>query len=392
MYTTYLIISLFVLFISFLSIKFEKKLCKIKYFKPYKKILYIFNRVIMVFALLSVVQIISIYFDIKESSLLDIDLLLFAFIISISYFIKRLFIFHLKNMTSNQSIVNKLITFSRLIVVSIILFAILDLLNFPDIYNSIMLISIVFLLTLIIFIYSQERLIIHLDSKKIDKTVVMFSSRLFMIIMVIVFSVVIMQIFQVSTAPLLTLIGAASIAIGLSLQSSLSNLAAGILLIIFRPYKIGDFIMIDSARGTVLDINFLYTEVRSLSGEIIFIPNSLAISGKGVSNFTSCRFTRLDLRIGVDYETDMKKVVKHVLESFNNVPIILKTPKSTVSIHEFSDSAIILRFRIFTRPKDYLALNLEIRSIILEVFRKNQIEIPFNRIVVEMKDNESSKE
>lgn len=385
MHLGYFILCLLIFSISFYSMRCEKKISKNKYLKNRKLMLYVCNRVLMVASLLCIVQMISIYLHIDEKTLMELDVLIFAFLISSSYFLKRLLLMHLQKLTSNQGVIRKLKYLSRITILLITCYVILSLLNVPSIYGTIIMISILFALILILFLYCQERLILHLDSKCIDKTVVMFTSRLFMIVMIVIFAVIVMQIFQVSTAPLLTLIGAASIAIGLSLQSSLSNLAAGILLVIFRPYKIGDTVKIDTENGVVQDINFLYTELRAFTGEILYIPNSLSLSNKGVANFTTCRYRRIEVLVGIDYESDISKVLKAGLNVINDQPVTLKNPAARASIQNFSDSAITIKFWIYTRSKDYTNLNLEIRSIMLDTFRKNNIEIPFNRIVVEMK-------
>lgn len=389
MHIGYLIICLSLLCLSFYLMRCEKTLSKQKYLRNHKLALYIFNRVLMVVSLLCVVQMAAIYLDIKENTLIDIDVIIFAIVISSSYFLKRLLLMHIQKISSHQSIINKLKFLSRFLVLLITIYIVINLLNVPHIYQSISLISILFTAILILFIYAQERLILHLDAKCIDKTVVIFTSRVFMVIMIILFAVVVMQIYQVSTTPLLTIIGAASIAIGLSLQSSLSNLAAGILLIIFRPYKIGDVVKIDTENGVVEDINFLYTELRAFSGERLFVPNSLSLSNKGVANFTSCRYRRIELLVGVDYASDIPKVLSVGLKAINDQPVTLKNPVAKGSILDFADSAITVKFWIYTRPKDFADLNLQIKTIMLETFRKNDIEIPFNRIVVEMKDTKT---
>lgn len=386
MYTVYIIACLFILMLSFLSIRYEKKITKKGVFKGHQLALYIFNRVIMVFSLLCIIQMISLLLHVDESTLLEVDVIVFAVVISSSYFLKRLLIKHLHTISSSDLVINKLKYLSRFTIVLLIIYAALALLNVPYSYLTIVLTIIGFSAFFIFFFYLQERLILHLDKKEIDKTVVMFTSRVFTILILIVFAIVAMDIFNVSTAPILTFVGAASIAIGLSLQSSLSNLAAGILLIIFRPYKIGDIIKVDGINGVVEDINFLYTELRAFSGEIIFVPNSLAVSNKGVSNFSVCRYRRIELFVGVDYNTDISKLLKLGLDTINNIPGVLKNPAARVSITDFADSAISIKFWIYTKPKDFTKISLECREVLLGKFKKNDIEIPFNRLVVEIKD------
>ncbi|MDG2348863.1 MAG: mechanosensitive ion channel family protein [Gammaproteobacteria bacterium] len=386
MFTIYIIVCFLMLILSFFSIRYEKKISKKGVFKAHKLALYIFNRIIMTVSLLCIVQMISMFINVQESTLLEVDLLIFAGVISTSYFFKRLLIKHLYDISSSVLVINKLKYLSRFTILLIIFYAALDLLNVSATYLSIVLTIIGFSAFFIFFFYLQERLILHLDNKKIDKTVVMFTSRVFTILVLIIFAIIAMDIFNVSTTPILTFVGAASIAIGLSLQSSLSNLAAGILLIIFRPYKIGDIVKVDGINGVVQDINFLYTELRAFTGEVIFVPNSLSVSNKGVSNFSICRYRRIELSVGVDYDTDVTKLLQLGLETVNNMPGVLKNPATKVSIQDFADSAISIKFWIYARPKDYTQIKQDSRSILLDVFRKNNIDIPFNRLVVEMKE------
>ena len=382
----YALLAILVLILSFYSIKYEKKVINKLSLKRYRLGLYILNRIILSFSLLACVQLISVYFNLDESTLFDIDVLIFAIIISTSYLFKRLLIHHLLSISSNHNIVRKVKFLLGSSILFLILYAVFELCNISPLMNTILSSTIIFFLIMSIFLYAQERLIIYLDSKHIDKTVVIFTSRMFLIIMIVVFTIVIMQIFEVSTAPILTIIGAASLAIGLSLQTSLANLAAGILLVIFRPYKIGNIVRIDTEIGTVVDINFLYTEMRTFSGETLFMPNALSLHDKGISNYSTCRYRRIELLVDVDYETKIEKALKVGLDTLNDIPLILKIPNALGGIENFGDSAITLKFWVYVRPKDFLEAQLNIRTNLLNAFRKNKIEIPFNKMVVRIED------
>lgn len=365
--------------------KYEKKLfASHRKFKRYRFPVYLLNRSIFIITLLTLVKLISDFFNIDHNVILNVDIIILAVIISSSYIAKKIFLHHIVSITQNSLVIRKIKFMLRLSIVLIILYAISSILKLPAAYSIILLSTIVFMITMSFFFYLQERIILHLDKKKIDKTVVIFFSRVFMIVAVITFVVVLMQVFQISTAPLLTIVGAASIAIGLSLQSSLSNLAAGILLIIFRPYRIGNIIAIASNKGTVEDISFLFTKIRTFSGEHVFIPNSQAISSSGVTNFTLCKFRRIEILVGVDYVTNVNNAIKIGLEALQKHPAVLKNPESKALIHDFADSAITMKYWLYVKPKDYSDFNLEAKTILFQAFKDNGIEIPFNRIVVEM--------
>ena len=193
-----------------------------------------------------------------------------------------------------------------------------------------------------------------------------------------------MQVFKIPTAPLLTILGAFSIAVGLSLQSSLSNLAAGILIIIFKPYRLNDIITFDVHKGKIIDINFLFTKVLLFSGEYLYIPNSQVLSTKDVINCTECKYRRLEVVVRIDYACDYKAVMKVGLDTFNADKKILKNPSVKVFIDDFTDSGLKLIYRIYMTPDDYEYCYLNDKKILYAGFKKHEIDIPFNKIIVEM--------
>jgi small conductance mechanosensitive channel len=182
----------------------------------------------------------------------------------------------------------------------------------------------------------------------------------------------------------IAVLGAAALAIAFALQGSLSNFAAGILMVIFKPFKVGDFIEAAGAQGTVQEIQVLTTVINSLDNVRIIIPNAQVTSGT-IKNFTANDTRRIDLIIGVSYDDDLKKakeVIENVLVSDKR---ILKNPAPTVAVCELGDSSVDFAVRPWVKPEDYWDVYFDVTEKLKVAIESNGLTIPFTQYDVNIK-------
>lgn len=183
------------------------------------------------------------------------------------------------------------------------------------------------------------------------------------------------------------IVAAAGLAVGLALQGSLSNFAGGVLILIFRPFSVDDFISADGVSGTVVDITILYTIIRTADGLRIVVPNG-NLSNAVVTNYSVEPFRRVDVKIGVAYDSDLEKVEKVLLSLTEGNELILGDEKAPVVVPgEYADSAINLTLRVWCNRQDYWTVFNGLTRAIKPAFDANGIEIPFPQMDVHMKNN-----
>ena len=148
----------------------------------------------------------------------------------------------------------------------------------------------------------------------------------------------------IESSSFVAVLGAMGLAIGLALQGSLSNFAGGVLIILFKPFKIGDFIEAQGVSGEVKEIEILYTKLRSSNNQAIFVPNGVLSNGT-ITNYSMEDIRRGDLKISVSYDTNLKEAKDIIFGILNNNPQVLQTPAPAVTVTEMNDSAIVLAVR-----------------------------------------------
>lgn len=172
------------------------------------------------------------------------------------------------------------------------------------------------------------------------------------------------------------IIAAAGLAVGLALQGSLSNFAGGVLIMIFKPYKIGDFIEAQGAIGTVKSIEIFTTKLTTPQNKLAIIPNG-AIANGNIVNYSAEKWMRVDLTIGIGYDEDIKKAKNVLLEVLTSNPKVLKNPEPSINVEALGESSVDLAVRPFCKPEDYWDVyfsTLENSKIALD---NAGIEIPY---------------
>lgn len=180
----------------------------------------------------------------------------------------------------------------------------------------------------------------------------------------------------IETTSLIAVMGAAGLAIGLALQGSLSNFAAGVLIVIFRPYRVGDFVEAAGVSGTILQVQILTTMMKTPDNKEIIVPNS-QIMGSIITNYSANDTRRVDMTIGVSYSDDLDKVRKIIRELVDADDRILKDPACLIAVSELADSSVNFVVRPWVKTENYWAVKFELTEAIKKRFDLDDISIPF---------------
>jgi len=189
----------------------------------------------------------------------------------------------------------------------------------------------------------------------------------------------------VETTSFAAVIAAAGLAVGLALQGSLSNFAGGVLIMIFKPFKVGDLIEAQGELGVVKEIDIFTTKLSSLENKEIIVPNG-ALSNGNIINYTSHGTLRVDHVIGVAYETNIKHARDVIMQVLTSNEKVLKEPAPTVNLMELADSSINFAVRPWATPDDYWDVYFGTLEEIKEALDKSGIEIPYPHQVEIRKD------
>jgi small conductance mechanosensitive channel len=189
--------------------------------------------------------------------------------------------------------------------------------------------------------------------------------------------------FGIQTTSLVAVLGAASFAIGLALQGSLSNFAAGVLLIILRPFKIGDFIEAGGVSGSVKDIQLFSTILATPDNVKVYVPNA-QIYGGTIRNYAGYETRRLDIPVGIGYGDSIEQAVAVAQGVIKADERVLADPAPAVLVVELGESSVNLILRMWVLGSDYWALRCDLTQGIKEAYDHNGIEIPFPQHVVHM--------
>ena len=223
-----------------------------------------------------------------------------------------------------------------------------------------------------------------LDRSSLDKGVVNFAVSVLKFVMYAVLVMIVVDKLGFQTTSLLTLFGSAALASGMSLQGSLSNFAGGILILIFKPFKVGDYIIAGDKEGTVKSIEILYTRLITIDNKVIMLPNG-SLSNSSIVNVGAENTRRIDIEIGIGYSSDIPKAKKLLEEVINKENGILKEKEVLVVVKSLDESCVTLETRAWVNTSDYWNVRFDLLEKYKNIFDENGIEIPFNQLDVHMK-------
>mgnify|MGYP000123769113 CR=1 FL=1 len=213
-------------------------------------------------------------------------------------------------------------------------------------------------------------------SEKIDNTLGAFFSSLARYVIIIFTVLAVLDRFGVETASLIAILGAASLAIGLALQGTLSNVASGVMLLIFRPFKVGEFVDIGGHAGTVKALGLFVTEMATGDNVKIIVPNS-QIWGSAIKNFSANDTRRVDLVIGISYDDDIDHAVAELNKILDAESRILKDPATAIFVGDLGASSVDLGVRAWVASGDYWAVRWGLTKTIKQHFDKNDLNFPY---------------
>ena len=216
--------------------------------------------------------------------------------------------------------------------------------------------------------------------QRVDKTLAPILASIIRYAGFILTLVVALGQFGVQTTSIIAVLGAAGLAIGLALQGTLSNVASGIMLLLLRPFSVGDWIETNSISGTVREIGLFATQIDTFDNIYITVPNSSIWSATIINN-SRHQIRRMDLDIGIGYNSDLNKVEK-ALMTLTKDKRILSNPEPQFLVVDYADSAILVRLRLYAQYEEFFALNWDLKRRLKPLLDAHNIEIPFPQRVV----------
>lgn len=225
-----------------------------------------------------------------------------------------------------------------------------------------------------------------LERGRVDDGVQSFLMSLIRIILHGILIVVLAGTVGIETGSVIALLGSAGLTIGLALQGSLSNFAGGVLILLLKPFKVGDYIVANGMEGVVAGIDIFYTKLHTGDNRVVMLPNG-ALSNSNIVNVTQEPVRRVDLAASVAYESDIRLVKRLLFELGSGSEYSFEDEAHPVQVYvdTYGDSAINLGLRFWVKSEDYWAAKWEANEKMKEVFDQNQISIPYNQLDVMIK-------
>ncbi len=209
-----------------------------------------------------------------------------------------------------------------------------------------------------------------------DDTLEPFIAKLVRYAVLILVIVAVLAQFGVQTTSIIAILGAAGLAIGLALQGTLANIAAGVMLLFLRPFQVGDYIDAEGISGTVDEIGVFVTQMRTFDGIYTSVPNA-QLWNRTISNFSRLKTRRLDIPVGVGYGDDLDKAKSVLTDLVNGESRILKDPGPAVIVKSLDESAVTLELRVWASTDDFWSLKWDLTQAIKRVLDEQGISIPF---------------
>jgi small conductance mechanosensitive channel len=215
-----------------------------------------------------------------------------------------------------------------------------------------------------------------MTKSKVDSTLISFTANLAYIALLAFIVVAALGQLGIQTTSFIAILGAAGLAVGLALQGSLSNFAAGFLLIIFRPFKVGDYIEGGGVTGVVEAIQIFTTQLKTPDNKTVIVPNA-RMTDDNIVNWTVKGTRRVDMVMGIGYEDDIDKARSLMAEIIAADSRILKDPAPQIAVSELADSSVNFVVRPWTRVEDYWSVYFDLTEKIKKAFDANGVSIPF---------------
>lgn len=220
-----------------------------------------------------------------------------------------------------------------------------------------------------------------LERRNVEPTVQSFLKSFVNITLLILLILTVVSTLGVNTTSLAALLASAGLAVGMALSGNLQNLAGGIILLLFKPYKVGDYIEAQGVSGTVKAIQIFHTVLTTPDNKELFIPNG-ALSSGNITNYSKNDLRRVDMVVSVEYGTDTEKVKQVTQELLRNDSRILKDPAPFVAVNELGDNGVFFSIRVWVNGSDYWNVFFDTNERIYNEFNKQGIGFPFPQIQI----------
>ncbi len=233
------------------------------------------------------------------------------------------------------------------------------------------------------------RLLSRFIKRSLNKTNIDSAAKNFLLslIRITLYTIVIIMALTALNVPMssiITVFGAAGLAISLALQSCLSNLAGGFIILFSKPFSAGDTIELDGSVGNVKTISILYTKIETFDGKIVSIPNGKVSEAK-IINYTESPNRRVDLQFDISYDADFRTARKLITDIITSDKLILNDPEPIVRMSAHNESSVSIDVRVWTANDNYSTVRYGLIESVKESFDKNGIEIPFNQLDLNIK-------
>ena len=222
---------------------------------------------------------------------------------------------------------------------------------------------------------------------KIDQTVYKFMITVVKFVLWMLYILTLLAIIGVPITSLVAIITALTLGVTLAVQSSVSNLANGIILLANKPFKIDDFVEINGVSGTVVDISIFNTKLRTSNNEIITMPHNVTINNP-IIDYTSLEMRRIALDVSVSYDSDMNKVKQVLLDTIKEQDLVLQDQANSVNLAKMNSSSIDFSVKVWTATENYWDCFFALTESVFNKLKENNIEIPYNKLDVLIKSNE----
>ncbi len=215
-----------------------------------------------------------------------------------------------------------------------------------------------------------------LTFRKIDETLVGFATSIARVLLKIALYMAALNMLGVQTTSFVAILGAAGLAVGIALKGTLSNFASGVMLILFHPFKVGDFVEAGGVMGTVNEIGIFSTTLTTSDNRVIIVPNS-SITDGNITNNSARETRRVDMVFGIGYGDDLRKAKSLLLDYFMGDERVLKDPDPFVNVGELADSSVNFTVRVWVKSADYWPVFFDAQEKVKLLLDDNGISIPF---------------
>ena len=251
-----------------------------------------------------------------------------------------------------------------------------------DLGGRILAALIIFIIGKILVNWANKLFAKMLEKRKVEPSIQSFLKSIVNITLLVLLFLAVIGKLGIELTSFAALLASAGVAVGMALSGNLANFAGGVIILVFRPYKVGDYIEASTgAAGTVTDIQIFHTVLTTPDNKVVFAPNG-AMSGAVVTNYSRKNTRRVDFLFGVEYGTDFNQAKSIIMEVINKDSRILKDPAPFVELGALADSSVNITVRVWVNAADYWAVNFDMNKNVYATFNEKGISFPFPQLTV----------